>query len=547
MKCGVYMKLTSIINLNKIWKKLAFSSVLTVLLTMLIMNLIIQKVNTYYGLIDFEADLESMINVAAHSLDEPLWNLNNETLVSICDSFFEKESVSRIVVKDLSLGVMYERMSDTLEHREDLLVTKVNGIFHNEKKIGSIEFTMTRYYIDQQNMRSSQIHLLEMLLIIFLLTLTLTVIISKITKPLSDLKLALENIADNNIDVPQIEIISNDEIADLSHSFNEMSYNIYDARKAINKLNEQLETKVELRTEELNLKNYELQESLKIINVTQQELLESNHDLSRTLRELQEIQDLLIESGKMALLGELVAGVAHEINTPIGVSLTMSSYIEVEARHLLTKVEENSLSKSDFMKFLSKLEESSNIVVRNLLRAGELITSFKQVAVDQTSHSVRKFNFRDYLNETLMNLQSQFKHRDIVINNECPEDLIIVSYPGAYAQVFTNLIMNSLIHAFDQDTEGVITINAEEIGNSLQVTFHDNGHGIAEEHINKIFNPFFTTKRDLGGTGLGLNITYNIAINILKGNIICQSEIDDGTTFILTVPFHHPDIDETLY
>jgi len=379
------------------------------------------------------------------------------------------------------------------------------------------------------------------------LLITLFAIISKTTKPLIDLKNALKLVADSENETPQIEINSNDEIGDLSRSFNEMSINIIDARMAIQHLNEDLEDKVELRTKELNLKNNELVESLEIIQATEEELVASNQNLSNTLSELQEVQELLVESGKMALLGELVAGVAHEINTPIGVSLTVSSFIEREVNRLVDKVNENSLTKNEFLESLGRLEESSSSIVRNLLRAGELITSFKQVAVDQASHSVRKFNFHDYIDETLRNLHSKFKHRKIDIVNNCPDDLTLISYPGAYAQVFTNLIMNSLIHGFDEEDTGLITIDVKKVDKSLIILFHDNGKGIPEEYIRKVFNPFFTTKRGDGGTGLGLNITYNIAINILKGNITCESNMNEGTTFTLTVPYHHPDIDEELH
>jgi len=541
------MKIKSMIALNKIWKKLALGAVLTVLFVMLIMNVIVDKINTYYYLDEFEGDLESMSDVASSALEEPLWHLSEQTLLSICDSFFENKSVSQIVVTDNSLGILYDRKIYGFQHEKEMLVTKEKDIIHNENVIGSVKLTMTKYFIEQQSSRASQIRILEAVLLILFLLITLFAIISKTTKPLIDLKNALKLVADSENETPQIEINSNDEIGDLSRSFNEMSINIIDARMAIQHLNEDLEDKVELRTKELNLKNNELVESLEIIQATEEELVASNQNLSNTLSELQEVQELLVESGKMALLGELVAGVAHEINTPIGVSLTVSSFIEREVNRLVDKVNENSLTKNEFLESLGRLEESSSSIVRNLLRAGELITSFKQVAVDQASHSVRKFNFHDYIDETLRNLHSKFKHRKIDIVNNCPDDLTLISYPGAYAQVFTNLIMNSLIHGFDEEDTGLITIDVKKVDKSLIILFHDNGKGIPEEYIRKVFNPFFTTKRGDGGTGLGLNITYNIAINILKGNITCESNMNEGTTFTLTVPYHHPDIDEELH
>ena len=548
MKCGVNMMITSLFNLNRIWKKLALGAIITVLITMFIMNLFTAKVNESNTLKSFESDLESMVNVAAFSLEEPLWNLNYDTLTSICDSFFQKESVSHIIVKDLSLGIMYERKTYAASHSKDFLVTVEKDIIHNNKKIGSIHFTMTRYFMDQQNKQNAQLQYVEILILIFFLTTILILIISKITKPLFNLKMALGQVSENNVDtMPQIEIKGADEIADLFHGFNVMSHNIFDARISIRQLNEELENKVELRTNELNLKNQELHDSLEILTETQQELIDSNQNLSKTLIELQETQDLLIESGKMALLGELVAGIAHEISTPVGVSLTVSSFMENELNRLHKKINSNTLTKKEFMHTITTLKESSGSVVRNLLRAGELIASFKQVAVDQASHSVRRFIFYEYVDEIFLNLKSQFKNRNIELINLCPEELDVVSYPGAYSQILTNLIMNSLIHAFDEEAEGKITVNAEKSDNTLKITFHDNGHGIPEKHIKKIFNPFYTTKRGKGGSGLGLNLTFNIITNVLKGNIICESELNEGTTFIMSVPYHHPDINEELY
>jgi len=542
------MKITSLFDLNRIWKKLALGAIITVLITMFIMNLFTQKVNEYNTLKSFETDLESMVNVAAFSLEEPLWHLNHDTLISVCDSFFQKDSVSQIIVQDLSLGIMYERKTYAASHSDDFLVTLEKDIMHNNKKIGSIHFTMTRYYMDEQNKQNVLINYVQMFLLVFFLTTILIMIISRITRPLSDLKTAFEQVAESNDDfMPQIEVKGSDEIADLTKGFNTMSYNIFDARNSIRQLNEVLEDKVELRTLELNIKNQELHDSLEVLTTTQNELIDSNTSLSKTLKELQEIQDLLIESGKMAMLGELVAGIAHEINTPVGVSLTVSSFIEKELKQMLKKVNSNTLTKKEFTTTLTSLQESSASVVRNLLRAGELISSFKQVAVDQTSHSVRRFNFFEYVDEIFLNLKSQFKNRKIELINRCPEELNLVSYPGAYSQILTNLIMNSLIHAFDGDDAGKITIDVEEYDNTLKITFSDNGHGIPEEYVQKIFNPFFTTKRGYGGTGLGLNLTFNITTNVLKGKIICESEVDKGTTFIMSVPYHHPDINEELY
>lgn len=508
---------------NKIWKKLAIGAISTIIITLLITNVASRKINNYYTNLSFTSDLESMVSVATISLDEPLWNLNKETLNNICDAFFENDAVSEIIVTDIALGVIYEQKLDSKEHDDSLLTTIEKDIIHNGSKIGTVEFSMTKYYINQKNNQNTQIHFAEMIILIILLTSVLAIIISRITKPLSTLQLAFREVSENsNSLMPQIEISTSDEIGVLSHHFNIMSQNIYDARNSIVQLNEELENKVEMRTKELQ---------------------DTNVNLHKTLTELQEVQDLLIESGKMALLGELVAGVAHEINTPIGVSLTASSFIEKEVKTLIDRSVDGKLTKKEFHSTLDSLTESSAGIVRNLMHAGELIASFKQVAVDQSSHSVRTFDFHHYVNEVLLNLNSQFKNRDIQLINNCDENITLTSYPGAYSQILTNLIMNCLVHAFDSEDTGKIVIAAKRIDSIVKITVHDNGKGIAVDDIHKIFNPFFTTKRGSGGSGLGLNITYNIITNILKGRIRCESPLGMGSTFIITVPFIHPDIE----
>ncbi|MGB3367120.1 MAG: ATP-binding protein [Acidaminobacteraceae bacterium] len=508
---------------NKIWKKLSVGAISTILITLVITNIIGAKINNYYSHLSFMSDLESMVSVAAISLDEPLWNLNTETLFNICDAFFENKAVSQIEVYDYALGIIYERKLDDEAHNELLLTTIEKNIIHNGAKIGYVKFSMTKYFINQKNNQNAKIYFVQMLVLIIILTSVLAIIISRITKPLSTLQLAFKEVGKSSSSfMPQIDISSSDEIGELSHHFNIMSQNIYDARNSVIQLNEDLENKVDIRTKEL---------------------LDVNENLHQTLTELQEVQDLLIESGKMALLGELVAGVAHEINTPIGVSLTASSFIEKEVKSLIDKSNSGKLTKKDFNSTLDSLNESAAGIVRNLMHAGELVASFKQVAVDQSSHSVRSFNLHHYVNEILLNLNSQFKNRNIELINNCDDDIDLTSYPGAYSQILTNLVMNCLIHAFDNDDEGKIVIAARKKDSLVTISVGDNGKGISNDDISKIFNPFFTTKRGSGGSGLGLNITYNTVLNILKGRIKCVSTLGEGSTFIITVPYKHPDIE----
>ncbi len=238
----------------------------------------------------------------------------------------------------------------------------------------------------------------------------------------------------------------------------------------------------------------------------------------------------------MAALGDLVAGVAHEINTPVGVGVTAASYLEGIATKFSDEYKTEKLTRRNFEKFIDDTQDSSKMILSNLKRAVDLIQSFKQVAVDQSSEKQREFNIKKYINEILVSLYPKFKQtkHNIIVN--CPEGIIVKSYPGALSQILTNLLMNSLIHGFEEIDKGTITIDVSKKGKTVKIICSDSGKGIAEEEVKKIFDPFYTTKRGSGGSGLGLHIAYNLVTQTLGGTIQCESVIGEGATFQLEFP-----------
>ena len=227
-------------------------------------------------------------------------------------------------------------------------------------------------------------------------------------------------------------------------------------------------------------------------------------------QELEQAQEQLLFSEKMAALGSLVAGVAHEINTPIGIGYTGSSHFIDETKLLKKKYHEDTMTKEDFEEYLNTSVELSNLINANLERAVELVKSFKQVAVDQSSEEKRVFNLSKYINEILTSIHSVTKQKNISFNIVCDENLIVDTYAGAFAQIITNLIMNSFIHGFEGVDEGSITLSIEKEDNILHLEYKDTGNGIENKNLDKIFDPFFTTNRSNGSSGLGLNIIYNM-------------------------------------
>ncbi|HYD30690.1 MAG TPA: PAS-domain containing protein, partial [Azospirillaceae bacterium] len=255
------------------------------------------------------------------------------------------------------------------------------------------------------------------------------------------------------------------------------------------------------------------------------------------LNELQATQETLIQSEKLAALGSLVAGIAHEINTPIGVTLTAASLLGERVGAIRADFEQGRLRKPDFADFLDTATETVELMMANIHRASELIHSFKQVAVDQASEERRVFDLKTYLHEVLRSLSVQIRKAGHAVVVDCPEFLEVDGFPGALSQVLTNFVMNALVHGFEPDVSGALSIKAGEgKPGEIEVRFSDNGKGIPPEYRTRIFDPFFTTRRGRGGSGLGLNIVYNIVTRTLKGRVSMESEVGKGTAFTIRFP-----------
>ena len=267
-------------------------------------------------------------------------------------------------------------------------------------------------------------------------------------------------------------------------------------------------------------------------------LRQSRDAAERALDELRATQASLIQAEKMASLGQLVAGVAHEVNTPIGITITGASQLQALIGELSDRHTANALKKSDFQRFLSDGMEMANLILSNSTRAANLVQSFKLVAVDQSSDERRAFLLRDYIDELLRSLHPTYKTRTaLTIDIDCPADLELDGYPGALSQILTNLVMNALVHALDPEQPGRITIAARVMdGDMVELSIGDDGAGIAPEVLPKVFDPFFTTRRGSGGSGLGLHIVYNLVTGRLHGTIGVESRPGEGTRFTLRFP-----------
>jgi len=344
--------------------------------------------------------------------------------------------------------------------------------------------------------------LLGVLFFIFMLTASL-IITNSIVNPITLLTESFKKLTKGETDFKILEYSVNDEIGDLSTA----AVVFQEKNKELQKYQTELEKLVISRTEELT-----------------------------------KAQNHLIESEKMASLGSLVAGISHEINTPVGLSLTGVSYINEITNNIIKDVENNNLKQSSFKKYLEDVRVMSETMEKSLNDATELIKSFKQISVDQHAEQIRDFKLHNYVEDVLLSLKNNIKHTHIDITNNIPIELTLHSYPGIFSQIFTNLIMNSIVHAFDEDQKGNIYIEAITNDNNLMLTYIDNGKGMDDNTIKHIFDPFFTTKMGQGGSGLGMYIIYNLITQKLNGNIVCQSKITQETKFIITIPMESKDV-----
>jgi predicted ATPase/signal transduction histidine kinase len=263
---------------------------------------------------------------------------------------------------------------------------------------------------------------------------------------------------------------------------------------------------------------------------------ERTAELKQSLETIQETQDQLVQSEKMAAIGGLVAGVAHEINTPIGIAVSAASHLEDKTTDFVAKVESKKLKRSELDSYAKTAADSSNLILKNLSGAVKIVQGFKQVAVDQTSGERREFKLKPYIEDVLLSLKPKLKKTKHAVIVNCPDDLTLNSFPGALSQIISNLVMNSLIHGFEAMEKGEITFDAARDNETVILTYRDNGKGMNEKDLAKIFDPFFTTKRSQGGSGLGMHIVHNLVTQTLGGTISCESEPQNGMKIRIQVP-----------
>ncbi|MCR6650487.1 MAG: ATP-binding protein [Cellvibrionaceae bacterium] len=442
----------------------------------------------------------------------PLWNVSPDLGRPLLESVLVDAAVVsiRVTTDGGEAFLQFERDSENAIVTVDNIVLS-RAVHYGQDVIGQVEMA---YSLSAARARAaSETRLLAIIifaqLVVSLLTLS-WVLHRKVLSPLQQLGAAAAGIAKGDLKTT-IPALAQDEFGELSQQLDIM-------RSELDIHFSQLEKRVDMRTLEL-----------RVVNET----------LQNTLDRLQQTQHYLVQSEKLAALGSLVAGVAHELNTPIGNGLTVATSMCDSCDTLKQKLAEG-LTRAALENFVRDMDEGAQLVSRNLEKASELVSGFKQVAMDRTSVQRRQFSLTAILQETRLTLSPAFKRTPFVVDIDVAEDVMLDSYPGPLGQVVTNLLNNALVHAFDGRAAGAVIMRAEKKHDAVELIVEDDGVGIAEEHLNRIFDPFFTTKLGAGGSGLGMHIVHNIVTGILGGKIRLWSQLDRGTRFILTLPLSAP-------
>jgi len=286
----------------------------------------------------------------------------------------------------------------------------------------------------------------------------------------------------------------------------------------------------------LQEKNIYISQQKEEIEAQIDEIEQQKEELQITLDHLKNTQEQLIQSEKLASLGGLVAGVAHEINTPVGISVTAASSLAEETSRMAEQYVSDKISRAAFKEYLNMANQSAKLILANMERTATMVQSFKQVSVDQSTEQQRKFKLKEYSEDVIRSLYPRLKGKKIKINLDMDDELELNSYPGAFSQIITNLVINSIVHGFPGKDKGNIYISTRQVDKNLLLEYRDDGRGIAEQNLNKIFDPFFTTNNKIG-TGLGLHIVYNIVNQKLNGSISCSSKKEQGVDFKISIPY----------
>jgi len=456
-------------------------------------------------------DALALVEVLKEGLNPPLWSFIPENAQDLVNGVSLNASVNRITVYDAQGSLFVEFKKEDYRPEPDALKL-AEDILRDNTVIGTIDL---EYSLEPGRKiawdDTKKILFITLTQVLFSLTVILYVIDRRVTKPLMRLKSGAHAVSLNNFDTA-IWSEHPDEFSDLASELNDM-------RIALKGSFESLEDHVKQRTEDLTRVNDELVD---------------------TVDHLKNAQESLVETEKLAALGALVAGVSHELNTPIGNGRLMSSSVHATAALLKSTFDKGEMTKGQLAQGLDEILEGTALIEANLLKANNLVHSFKQIAVDRTNDMRRQFGINDFMLEIDSTMQHAFKSTPYQLQVELGVDVELDSFPGVLSQVVLNLINNALMHGLDGQDAGYVRINVTPLEHRIEIEVVDDGLGMDDKVRKRIFDPFFTTKLGKGGSGLGMHIVHNLTTGPLGGLITVRSLPGQGTSVTVSIPLIAP-------
>jgi signal transduction histidine kinase len=430
-------------------------------------------------------------------------------MADLADNDLQRSALQRLQSRAVALRQGFASLSEQLASRTDLLRSTIDA--SQADTIAAIDGLSVKMRQREQSAQAtfdrtltdiSRKTLLIAVIFLAIIVIVGTVIALSIRLPLQQIMASMQNIASGDLDSRVQGTAAQDEIGEMARAVEVFRENAIAKREADDALRA------------------------------------SKEKAESALLELNTAQQNLIDAERLAALGGLVAGVAHEVNNPIGISLTVASSFARRANMFEAELRSDTpLRRSQLEDFVRTCKDAAQQLVANLQRAGELIQSFKQVAVDRSHAERRQFNLNEATDQIIASLRPVLKRAPINITVEVPDGLTIDGYPGSYGQILTNLFLNATNHAFPAGQSGTISISAKPRGNDdIEIIFADNGIGMTPDVQRQAFDPFFTTRRNEGGTGLGLHIVYNLVTQQLGGRMMLESRLGQGTTFRIIMP-----------
>jgi len=474
---------------------------------------------------DLRRDLSRVVEILALSLSEPIWQVSPDLAEPMIKAQVDDPRFVSVLVIEPSSPKPFLEFQRQAEDRE-LTLSQTRPVLRDGREIAQITVTMSAAPLLARK-RADMLRSLwrSGLTLTLSLALILLVMQRRVLQPMERLSQAAAKLAAGKLDQP-LDVSGSDEIARVGLAMERMRQALLSAFEELRQHASTLEYQVAQRTAELTQANAELTQAMATLKTAQREL---------------------VESEKLASLGRLVAGVAHELNTPLGNALTVVSALEDRWAKLEAMLSNATPMRRSLLEDLAKdTRRGQDILQRNVQKAADLVRDFKQVAIDQTTDSRRDFDLAQVIEDVLVMVEPSFKHKPFKIDTALCTGAAMNSYPGALGQVLTNLLMNALVHGFEGREHGTVRVSCQVLdADTVSLQVEDDGRGMDESVRRRIFDPFFTTKLGTGGSGLGMHIVHNIVVNVLGGQIEVFSTPGAGTRTEIRLPRKAPQASPT--